>query len=207
MISELIQNSRFVLVFTGECPYVAVFDGWNALLAEIHFQYTVDDDEHAELIGRLEDADAWTIDTCHEKRLPYCYSEDTGEIGIMTIYRLIGDFVVPVTPNAEYYRQHSRDESKPWHERFFSLENAYNHATNAYHAEKLASETAVQRLARIDEGVKVDADDLAKMRDGTKLTRAGLVEIIVYQNEEIESLRGRLNKIDEIGRSLIEASA
>lgn len=35
------------------------------------------------------------------------------------------------------------------------------------------------RLAEIDKWVKADADDLAKMRDGTKLTRAGLVATIV----------------------------
>lgn len=91
MVSDLIRDARFVLVFVGECPFVGVFDGWDALLAEIHTQYTVDDEEHAELIERLEDADAWSIDTCRERHLPFTYCEDTGEIGSMSIYRITED--------------------------------------------------------------------------------------------------------------------
>lgn len=88
MVSNLIRDARFVLVFVGECPFAGVFEGWDALLAAIHIEYTVDDDEHAELIERLEDADAWSVDTCREKRLPFYYCEDTGEIGSMSIYRI-----------------------------------------------------------------------------------------------------------------------
>ncbi len=87
-VSDQIRDAKFALVFVGECPFAAVFEGWDALLAEIHSQYTVNDDEHAELVERLEDADAWTIDDCRKKRLPFYYHEDIGEIGSMSIYRL-----------------------------------------------------------------------------------------------------------------------
>jgi len=51
---------------------------------------------------------------------------------------------------------------------------------------------ATERLAEIDRLAKADADDLAKMRDGTKLTRYGLVEIIAYQQQEIADLAREL---------------
>jgi len=51
---------------------------------------------------------------------------------------------------------------------------------------------AAERLAEIDRIAKADADDLAKMRDGTKLTRNGLVEIIAYQQQEIADLAREL---------------
>jgi len=50
---------------------------------------------------------------------------------------------------------------------------------------------AAERLAEIDRLAKADADDLAKMRDGTKLTRYGLVEIIAYQQQEIADLKAQ----------------
>ncbi len=42
------------------------------------------------------------------------------------------------------------------------------------------------RLSRIQEAADADAADLAEMRDGTKLTRAGLVMLIQYQKEELD---------------------
>lgn len=39
-----------------------------------------------------------------------------------------------VTTAAEWWRNKARDSNIPWSERFFNLENAYNHATNAYYA-------------------------------------------------------------------------
>jgi hypothetical protein len=52
----------------------------------------------------------------------------------------------------------------------------------------------LERLAEIDRLAKADADDLAKMRDGTKLTRYGLVEIIAYQQQEIAEARAECEK-------------
>jgi hypothetical protein len=53
------------------------------------------------------------------------------------------------------------------------------------------------RLREIDEATKADADDLEKMRDGTKLTRTGLVSIIVYQRQDIDELKERLREARE----------
>lgn len=50
-----------------------------------------------------------------------------------------------------------------------------------------------ERLAEIDAGAQADEDDLNKMRDGTKLTRAGVVRIIVYQQQEIRELKRQLS--------------
>ena len=42
-----------------------------------------------------------------------------------------------------------------------------------------------EQLDAIAKVAQADKDDLAKMRDGTKMTRAGLVEVIVYQQQEL----------------------
>lgn len=63
---------------------------------------------------------------------------------------------------------------------------------------KQRAEQAEQRLASIDASAKADADDLAKMRDGSKLTRAGLVEVIKYQQDDLkqaEQDRDRLRAV------------
>ncbi len=65
----------------------------------------------------------------------------------------------PVSHGAEYYRELSRDESQPWPERFFCLENGYNHATNAYHS--ATSEAAALR----EENAKLKKE-LDKSREG-----------------------------------------
>lgn len=44
---------------------------------------------------------------------------------------------------------------------------------------------AEEKLSRIEQAANADAEDLAKMRDGTKMTRAGLVRVIAYQQEHI----------------------
>jgi hypothetical protein len=41
------------------------------------------------------------------------------------------------------------------------------------------------RLAEIEAGANADAEDLAKLRDGTKLTRAGVVQVLVWQQQEL----------------------
>jgi chromosome segregation ATPase len=48
------------------------------------------------------------------------------------------------------------------------------------------------RLDEIERAAQADADDLEKMRDGTKLNRWGLVQIIAYQQEDIAELRAKL---------------
>lgn len=79
---------------------------------------------------------------------------------------------------------------------------ADSHATTAVLAQvdltKLLATTQAQldeaqaRLSAIGAASKADADDLAKMRDGTKMTRAGLVEIIVYQQQDAEKAEADL---------------
>ena len=88
-VSEQIKDSRFLLAFRGEAPYAAIVEGWDALLAAIQTEYTVDAEEHTELIERLEDADGWSFDDSRAGWLPWHYREDTGEIGCMEIYRII----------------------------------------------------------------------------------------------------------------------
>lgn len=67
------------------------------------------------------------------------------------------------------------------------VEKVINLCLEKHFAElKTARQAAESKLARIEAGVKADADDLAEMRDGTKLTRAGLVACIVYANEDAE---------------------
>jgi hypothetical protein len=56
------------------------------------------------------------------------------------------------------------------------------------------------RLAAIDAASKADAEDLAKMRDGTKLTRSGLVEIIKHQQQDIEKLQSRIVELEGSGQ-------
>lgn len=104
MVSEQVRDSRFVLVFAGECPFVGVFNGWDALMAEIRTQYTPDDDEHAELVERLEDEDGWTCDG----RAPFCYCENTGEIGSMSIYRI-------TQPGKRLFARVPNSDGQLWH--------------------------------------------------------------------------------------------
>jgi hypothetical protein len=66
------------------------------------------------------------------------------------------------------------------------------------------------RLADIDAAANADAADLAEMRDGTKLTRAGLVQVIQYQQQDIKELEGereRLREACEIQRLALEEYA
>lgn len=49
-----------------------------------------------------------------------------------------------------------------------------------------------ERLRLIDDAIKADAADLKKMRDGTKMSRAGLISMIVYLQEELKSALDRL---------------
>jgi hypothetical protein len=51
------------------------------------------------------------------------------------------------------------------------------------------------RLADIDAAANADAADLAEMRDGTKLTRAGLVQVIQYQQQDIKELEGERERL------------
>lgn len=51
------------------------------------------------------------------------------------------------------------------------------------------------RLAEIDAGAQADEDDLNRMRDGTKLTRAGVVRIIVYQQQDIRELKADRDRL------------
>jgi hypothetical protein len=66
-------------------------------------------------------------------------------------------------------------------------------------------EQAQKRLSEICAGAKADAADLEKMRDGTKLTRSGIVEIIVYQQQDIRELRQQLATRDAALRQKDEA--
>lgn len=52
------------------------------------------------------------------------------------------------------------------------------------------------RLSEIESAAKADEDDLAKMRDGTKLTRAGLVHVIAYWKEKSGSLTARVAELE-----------
>lgn len=92
MISEQLKDSTFVLTFSGEATMAVVIHGWDALIETIHREYTVNDDEHAELLVRLEDEDEWIHDNCTDF-LPWHYSEATGEIGYMSIYRVNSEHV------------------------------------------------------------------------------------------------------------------
>jgi hypothetical protein len=53
------------------------------------------------------------------------------------------------------------------------------------------------RLADIDAAANADAADLAEMRDGTKLTRAGLVQVIQYQQQDIKEIKGERERMRE----------
>lgn len=59
------------------------------------------------------------------------------------------------------------------------------HACNHFPAIAQELLEARQRLTEIDAASKADADDIEKMRDGTKLTRSGLVTIIKCQQQDI----------------------
>lgn len=60
---------------------------------------------------------------------------------------------------------------------------------NARLAAQLAE--AQEKLASIQRSVDADEADMAKMRDGTKLTRSGLVEVIAYLKEQLAEARER----------------
>jgi chromosome segregation ATPase len=77
-------------------------------------------------------------------------------------------------------------------------------------AAQLAEATAkLERLAEIDRHAQADAADLEKMRDGTKLTRSGLVQIISYQQQELAEATAKLAaaeaKIDDYKSALLDA--
>lgn len=77
------------------------------------------------------------------------------------------------------------------------LSNAFANQQPTYSdlAARLAAAEA--RLALIDAHAKSDEADLAKMRDGTKLSRFGLVQIIAYQQQDIDELKARLARYDD----------
>lgn len=52
------------------------------------------------------------------------------------------------------------------------------------------------KLARIESAAHADSNDLEQMRDGTKLTRAGIVEALVFLREELSEAREQLAKRD-----------
>lgn len=54
-----------------------------------------------------------------------------------------------------------------------------------------------ERLARIAAVAEADAQDMKQIRDGTKLTRHGLVETIAYWHEEATRLRADLTATEE----------
>lgn len=54
------------------------------------------------------------------------------------------------------------------------------------------------KLQRIADGAKADADDLAKMRDGSKLTRNGLVSLIVYLQEDVAEMKARAERAEKL---------
>lgn len=56
---------------------------------------------------------------------------------------------------------------------------------------------ALARLAEIDAAAKADAADLAVMRDGTKLSRAGLVSAIVYLQQDLKAAERLLQQYGE----------
>lgn len=85
IFTDEFKASHFVLAFSGESIMTAVIHGWDELLARVHDEYTVNQDEHEELLRRLDDSDAWTNDDWGK---PWAYSESTGEIGQMFIERV-----------------------------------------------------------------------------------------------------------------------
>jgi hypothetical protein len=70
-----------------------------------------------------------------------------------------------------------------------------NWAGNELERLRPENERLKARLDEIDAGAQADADDLKKMRDGTKLTRAGLVQLIVYQQQDIATLRRERDEV------------
>lgn len=61
------------------------------------------------------------------------------------------------------------------------------------------ADAAEARLAGIEAAAKADAADLEKMRDGTKLTRSGVVECLVYWKEECAAATRKLEALREVG--------
>lgn len=59
-------------------------------------------------------------------------------------------------------------------------------------AEKQAAE---EKLARLKAAADADEADLNEMRDGTKLTRHGIIQIIAYQREDIADLKEKLAQV------------
>lgn len=89
---QTMQNDRFLLSFSGECPHSAVVDSWSQLLDTVYKEVHPDEpDAQTEFYARLLEADNWSFDNWD---LPYCFQEDIGEMSSMTIYR-INSAVVP----------------------------------------------------------------------------------------------------------------
>lgn len=65
------------------------------------------------------------------------------------------------------------------------LHQAFNHVRNWGHALR-------SRLEEIRKGCEADEADLKQMRDGTKLTRSGLVTLLVFQQQDIAELKDLL---------------
>ena len=79
-----------------------------------------------------------------------------------------------------------------------TVRDALEALTAARAAAKAAGETdASRRLAEIEAAANADAADLEKMRDGTKLTRSGLVSIITYQQQELAAARAELTRSEK----------
>jgi hypothetical protein len=72
------------------------------------------------------------------------------------------------------------------------------HASQTSEHEKQFAELTA-KLSRIEATSKADAEDLKKMRDGTKLTREGLVQVIAYLQEDVAELT---RKLEEANRDL-----
>jgi BMFP domain-containing protein YqiC len=62
--------------------------------------------------------------------------------------------------------------------------------------EREEAERLRTRLAEIEAGANADAEDLAKMRDGTKLTRAGVVQVLVWQQQEIRERDAKIKDLE-----------
>jgi hypothetical protein len=86
-----------------------------------------------------------------------------------------------------------KPRSGPWLEMPFSESEVKVLLTALAGAEQELA-AANERLAEIDKWVKADADDLAKMRDGAKLTRAGLVATIVELQLQVTEANERAAK-------------
>lgn len=55
---------------------------------------------------------------------------------------------------------------------------------------------ALNKLARIEAATQADADDLEQMRDGSKLTRSGIVSLLAFQQEDIAELKENVRSLE-----------